>query len=253
MKAMAVFLLCLCAAYFSRAQEPFSQTEALKQIYSQYDMQKKTAQWVCIKDQEQSAWPCSDEYKKVSVSVLLMSQVVEGGFKKTYLVTSAKPINTNMEYDCHACAPAIGFGVFAWQSQHWVLQSVNAAVGLYGGWGSPPSIDLVRIGPEKHGLILHVGSTGQGYTEAFARLLAPSGNSVNEIWSVEEEQDNLGTIDPDDKENQEIPYKSEATFKFDAANDGSSKEYYDIEGRFQVRYCLKSALSGIRRKMARLG
>ena len=39
-----------------RAQQPFSQDEALKQIYSQYDAQKKTAKWIYVKDQEHSAW-----------------------------------------------------------------------------------------------------------------------------------------------------------------------------------------------------
>jgi hypothetical protein len=219
--------VCLGAAGAFQAQKPLSQDEALKQVYSQYDAQKKTAQWACTKAQEGTFWPCPRENERVSVSVVLMVETQEGGAKKIYLVTSAKPIDPEFEYDCHPCAPAIGVSVFAWQAQHWVLQSVNAAVGLYGALGSPPSIELVRIGPERHGLLLHVGSTGQGYTESSRILLAPLGKSVNEIWTILDEQDNLGRIDPDDKQNSEAPYKSWTTIRFFAANDGTSRDYYD--------------------------
>ncbi len=221
MKAMAVFLLCLCATYGLRAQEPLSQDEALKQIYSQYDAQKKTAQWACMKDQWRFLWQCSKENSIVSVSVLLMSQVVENGVQKIYLVASAAPNDDSLGgFQCHVCQPAIGVGVFAWQSKHWALQSVNAVVGAFGGYGYPPGVELVQIGPEKHGILLSANDLTHGHYADFKRLLIPLGKTVTEVWSVTVEQNN--GVDTED-------YESKATFKFFTAGDGSSKDYYDIE------------------------
>ncbi|MGA3134658.1 MAG: hypothetical protein ABSC88_01560 [Terracidiphilus sp.] len=235
MKILILFAICLCALYALPAQEPISRDEALKQIYSQYDAGKETAKWVCTKDQERETahegWPCWKEYSTVSISVELIAEVQEGSAEKVYLVTSAKPANNPNGYDCHACAPAIGVGVFTWQAEHWVLESANAAVGFYGGWGSPPWIELMQVGPEKHGLLLSFDDMGQGYAWSFKRLLTPLGKTISDVWSIETEKDNLGAIDPDDKLNKQVPYRSTAAFKFyaDLSYDGGSPDYYDIE------------------------
>ncbi|MGB9408690.1 MAG: hypothetical protein WCA89_14220 [Terracidiphilus sp.] len=237
MKILTLFLMCLGAMGAIQAQEPLSLDEALKQLYSQYDAGKKTAQWLCTKGQERDTphegWPCVKGDARVSVSVLLMAEVQEGSAEKIYLVTSAKPFSNPDDYNCHACAPAIGVGVFAWQAEHWVLQSANAALGFYGGWGSPPWIELVQIGPERHGILLSVDDMGQGYASSFKRLLTPLGKTVSDVWSIEDEQDNLGAIDPDDKLNKQVPYRSSAAFKFNASDpEGGGTDltdYFDIE------------------------
>jgi len=235
MKTLILFAICLCAFNALPAQEPISHDEALKQIYSQYDAEKQTAQWVCTKDQKlgllHEGWPCDREDETVSVSVELSAEIREDGTEKVYAVASAKPVSDPLGYGCHACAPAIGVGVFGWNGQHWVLESANAAVGFYGGWGSPPWIELVQIGPEKHGVLLSVDDMGQGYAWSFKRLLTPLGKTVSEVWRIEDEQDNFGAIDPNDKLNRQVPYRSVSAFKFNAglSYDGGSPDYYDIE------------------------
>jgi hypothetical protein len=232
MKTLICFLMCFSAAGALRAQEPLSQDEALKQIYSQYDEGKKTAQaqWVCDKDREIPVWPCSDEFKTVSVSVLLMSEVVEDGTKKIYLAASAKPNDASWQglFQCHLCRPAIGVGVFAWQSKHWVLQSANAAVGAFSGYGDPPAIELVQIGPEKHGLMLSADDLTHGNYASFKVLLAPLGGTVAEVWSV--------TIKQNYGDGCDLHCDSSATFKFFDANDANSGDYYDIEAISRGNY-----------------
>ena len=176
MRTLILFVMSFGAMGLLQAQEPLSQDAALKQIYSQYDAEKQTAHasWVCEKDREIPVWPCSDEFKTVSVSVLLMSQVVEDGTKKIYLATSAIPNDAMWGgFHCHVCRPAIGVGVFAWQSRNWVLKSVNPAVGAYSGYGYPPGVELVQIGPEKHGLMLSADDLTHGRYASFKVLLAP--------------------------------------------------------------------------------
>jgi hypothetical protein len=96
------------------AQEPLPQDEALKQIYNNYDAKTGTAQWVCTEKQHKKGphegWPCHSENAPVSVDVLLMAEVSN----EIYVVASATPANSPSEFECHACAPAIGVGVFGW-------------------------------------------------------------------------------------------------------------------------------------------
>ena len=232
MKTLTLFLVCSSATIFLQAQEPFSRVEALKQIYSQYDAKKETAQWVCTKEQAREptheGWHCDKEDETVSVSVELITEVQKGTI---YLVTSAKPVNFPDNYECHACAPAIGVGVFAWKGQHWVLESANAAVGFYGGWGSPPWIELVQVGPEKHGLLLSDSDMGGGFASSGKALLTPLGKTVSEVWRIQDEQDDDGAYDPTDEYSPKVRYKSSAAFRFYATNldNGSLADYYDIE------------------------
>jgi hypothetical protein len=232
MKTLTLFLLCLTATSVLPAQVPLSQDEALKQIYIQYDAEKKIAQWDCAKDEWRYEWPCTEKDKTVSVSVLLMSQVVEDGTKIIYLATSVKPNDDSWHgFVCHLCRPKIGVGVFAWQAQHWVLQSANAAVGEFSGSGYSPGGKLVQIGPEKHGLLLSAQDLTHGHFVSYNVLLLPLDRNVAKVWSVSVEQN-----DGEDTQN----YESKATFKFFTARDASSRDYYDIEvistGNYRDKY-----------------
>jgi hypothetical protein len=235
MKKLILFLLFLAAATVLPAQQPLSPDEALQQLYHQYDAGKGTAQWLCTKKQHgeitHEGWPCQKEPATVSVSVELMAEVQEGGAEKLYLVSSAKPESDQDNYECHACAPAIGIAVFVWQAQHWVIESANPAVEFYGGWGSPPQIELVQIGPEKHGFLLSDGDDGGGFAESYKILLAPQAKSVSELWRIQDEQDDEGAYDSTDRLATHLLYRSSAAFRFYATHqdNGSLADYYEIE------------------------
>jgi hypothetical protein len=235
-KVLNILFLTLYALGELQAQSTFLHSEALKQLYRGYDPDKQTAQWMCTKEQERkgahAGWPCSKEYATVSVSVLLEAEVQEGDAKRFYLVTSAKPLKDALgEFECHACLPAVGVATFTKQDQAWILESANAAVGFYGGWGHPPDIYLVEVGPRKHGIILSTADLAQGFAWSSKSLLVPFGRTIVEAWKIQDENDNIGSIDPDDKENKEVPYRASATFKFlvvDRVTEGTG-EYYDLE------------------------
>lgn len=236
MKASIALFIFLCSAITSLGQSPFSTDEALKQLYHDYDPATKTAQWVCTKEQLReglhTGWQCWKEDTTVSVSVILMAQVPEGDATRVYLATSAKPAHDPMgEYNCHGCAPAIGAAVFVWKSQGWALESANAAIDFLGGWGEPPSVDLVAVGSEKHGLVLSSDDEGQGFSSSFKELLIPLGKGIENVWGIEDESDDVGAIDPDDKANSPPLYHSSAAIRFFAAEDVNEDNggYYDIE------------------------
>jgi hypothetical protein len=233
MKILSSLILCLCTLGVLPAQQPFSRDEALKQLYHDYDVTKKTAQWVCTDKQNQrkEGWPCSKEYSTVSISVQLMGEVNEADSEKVYLVASAAPANAPLGFDCHACAPAMGVSVFTWQADHWLLQSANASIGFWGGWGGSPGVDLMTVGQSQHGLMLSLDDEGQGYSSSYKVLLVPIGKTVSEVWSIGDEQDDFGAYDPTDKYAEHIRYRSSAAVKFVATNENNEgpNAYFDIE------------------------
>lgn len=234
MKSLPCIFACLFAINALSAQDLLSRDKALHQLYHEYDAAKKTAPWVCGLDRDhpnaENGWPCDRDYATVSIAVLLMAEVQEDGTDKVYLVASARPANPPNGFECHACRPAIGVAVFKWQGESWILQCANPATGFYGAWGDPPGVDLVKVGPEKHGLLLSERDLAQGFAWSSAMLLLPISGKVTESWRIQDEQDNLGAYDPTDKLNKQVPYRSSAAFKFIAADhlDGSA-DYYDIE------------------------
>ena len=232
MKIAILILTLSCIPFPVFAQAPLSRDEALKQIYNKFDPEKKTAQWVCSKGQDKSllhdGWPCRKEDSTVSVSILLSAEVAENGLERVYFASSAKPANDPLGYECHACRPAIGAGVFEWKEGRWELQSVNPAVGFYGGYGSPPEIDFVTVGPEKHGLMLSTGDLAQGYAFSGKVLLLPIGQTVCEVWSIGVGSDNEGAYEPADK--SQVAYSSSAALNFTYSDSSEgSPDYYDIE------------------------
>jgi len=240
MKASVSLFIFLCSTTASFGQGPFSNDEALKQLYHNFDPAKKTAQWGCTQD-HQSEGPdrlclylqggnIKDD-TTVSVSVLLTAQVSEGNATRIYFATSAKPSRLHEEFDCHACVPATGAAVYIWRSQHWELESANVAAAYSGGWGGPPTIDLITIGPQKHGLLLSSTHMGQGFVSSRKELLAPLGKSVDEVWSLEDENDNINAIDPNDKLLNMPACRASAAIRLLAGDEDASEnsDYYDIE------------------------
>jgi len=240
MKASILYAIFLCSMVASHAQTSFAIDEALKQLYHEYDPAKKTAQWVCAKEQgaERSDRLCDyleggnlkDDHT-VSVSVVLTAQVQEGDTTRIYLATSARPTRFPGEFDCHACIPATGAAVYIWQGQHWALESANMTAAYLGGWGESPRVDMITIGPEKHGLLLSSTDMAFGYVSAFKELLAPLGKRIEEVWNLRDEDDNLAAIDPSDKVLNQPAYRTSAAFRFLASDEDASdnSDYYDIE------------------------
>lgn len=231
MKAGFLSFAFICSAMASAGQTSLSTDEALKQLYHDYDPATKTAYWVCTKEQLSKGmhpgWPCTKELATVSVSVVLSQQVTEGNAHLIYIAASAKPNDPDGDYNCHGCDPAVGAAIFFWKEQRWELEYANSAIAFWGGWGDPPSIDLVAIGPRKHGLIMSAGDLGQGYQSGFKQLAIPIGKSIEVVWGIEDESDDDGAGDPDDRENSPPLYHSSAAVRF-IPGQGAS-DYYNIE------------------------
>jgi len=230
LKPLLVAIALLSTSAISPAQTPLSPNDALAQIYRDYDPAKQQSKWVCASSQKatdpihRDGWPC-EEHEVTRVSLLLMSQLQEGSVWDTYVVASATPGENPHNYECHACGPAIGVARFEWLDDGWRLKNANAAVGFYGSYGAGPGVELVAIGPRRHGVILWTSGSGQGYHGSEKHLIAPIESTVREIWTLNDETDNSGAYDPTDKFAPHRRYSAEAAFKFlFVGND----DFYDI-------------------------
>ncbi len=238
MKAWIVVLVLICGAGAVRGQEPLSILDGMKGLYRDFDADKSTAHWDCTKEQEKKGphqgWPCTAENATVRVSGVMLAELGEDGTDTTYLVASAVPANAPGGYECHACQPAIGVAVFVAQEGNWAWQNANPATGFYGGWGEAPRVDLVWVGPHKRGLLLSTTDMAQGYAWSRKVLLMRTERTIEEVWSMEDEGENLGAIDPADKKDKRAGYRWSAGMRFfagepDDRGAGGYESYYDIE------------------------
>jgi hypothetical protein len=165
---VAVALLFLALVRLASAQATVSNAEALNAIYTDYDSVTQTADGASWKGNNSAV-------KRIHVDVILSVQVntvVDG--PRAYVVTSAVPQSSPTEtYDCHACAPDIGFGLFSYARGTWKVESSSAAVDNFGAWGQPPDVDLVRVGPDLYGVRLTAGDMHQEMRRRSRKFLLP--------------------------------------------------------------------------------
>ena len=77
------------------------------------------------------------------------------------------------------------------------------------------------------------GDLAQGYASSNKSLLMTVGRSVELVWSIRDEEDNAGAIDPSDKLNKQVEYRAAAAIRFVTDNSAKesviAREYFDIE------------------------
>jgi hypothetical protein len=218
----AVALLFVTLVRVASAQTMLTNAQALEAIYRGYDPVTQTA--------DATSWHEKDSgVDRLRVDVILSVQVntVAGG-PRTYVVTSAVPQpSATGKYDCHACAPDIGVGIFLYANGSWIAESSSPSVGSLGAWGAPPDADLVRIGPSLYGVRLTAGDMHQGDATTFSELLAASGKSVSVIWKIMEHEDNSGDYDSTGQSGSSDRIDFRSTYRFIPSAPAS--DHYQIE------------------------
>jgi hypothetical protein len=219
---LVVALLFVTLVRFANAQTVLTNTDALQAIYRGYDPATKTADGTSWHEKGAGV-------DRLRVDVILSVQVntVSGG-PRTYVVMSAVPQpSATGKYDCHACAPDIGVGIFVYANSSWRAESSSPSVASLGAWGGPPDADLVRIGPNLYGVRLTAGDMHQGDVTTFSELLAASGKSVSVIWKIMEREDNTGDYDSTGQSGTSDRSDFRSTYTFIPA--APATDHYQIE------------------------
>jgi serine/threonine protein kinase len=199
----------------------FDSGKALELIYGSYDSQKKYSKWRITKEDIESL-PSADRSTGIQPGTVYAAakfskSFTQAGLQRFFVITETVPAH----YDCHACAPIIGGATFSKQGDAWQLDTLTKEVSTMGSWGSAPEGKLIKIGPERYGVVFQPGYTGQGITSESAVVIAETTGDVREVLIVDEySADNGGTCG----EGLATCYSFSSKLEFVA---GSNSEFYD--------------------------
>jgi hypothetical protein len=102
----------------------------------------------------------------------------ENGVEKHMLLTATAP--ADRDYECHACGLLVGGAIFRRSAEGWLMESQNKYISVEGKYGSVESetIRLIKVGPDRHGVLFSGADIHQGYISSYVSLLVPYEKSI---------------------------------------------------------------------------
>lgn len=97
---------------------------------------------------------------------------VEGGVRKHAVIATLTP-RPRSQYNCHACPPMLGGAVFRRDGELWRVESRGLKIEPGHAWfdGRHGRLSLVRLGPDRYGLLHQVHDASQGRESMRASLI----------------------------------------------------------------------------------
>lgn len=97
---------------------------------------------------------------------------VEDGVDKHVVIGALTP-QPRHQYNCHSCSPMLGGAVFRRDGDVWRVESTGLKIEAGHAWfdGKHGRLTLVRVGPNKYGLLHEVLDIGQGHEWRKASLI----------------------------------------------------------------------------------
>lgn len=187
------------------APRPFVLSEAMQHWYGRYDPATQTARanlpelpsidlvgsWFAPRD-------------PVDIVVIFDAGYTQAGHPRHVVVTAAVPHRSDKPgrpgddlFSCITCRPIIGMAVFTRRLNTWLLEDANDAVDLAGGNGKPPSVKLVTIGTDLHGIRLESHIQADDFTSASVSILVPWQEDVVRAFNQETAYSNRGACGPE--------------------------------------------------------
>jgi len=213
---------------------PFAESAAMRLLYGTYDTQNGS-------NLSHLKLPTgiAGLYSSCNANAWRTFRYLEGGKHKYLLITHTplKPCATSTDtLTSHADGEAIGAAVFSQEGDRCILEASNLVLMVKGNWGQAFDIDesedpgcqpkIVNAGPLHHALILHDGTTGQGFTYLVQIYIVPVGHTLT-FLKLAFHKDDGGMHDPPE-------FKTDTTVSF---RPGTNPEYYDVytsEHGFQI-------------------
>ena len=163
--------------------------KVLQLLYGNYDALKGRAIWQATEGDLQRYELDSGFGQTVHTEVILNEQIYQDGEIRRIVLTS-----TNLESGngCHACSPVIGGALFTQTQGGWMLDFEQRIIGHMGSWGTPPPVELVRIGPDRYGAVFLHEYQSQGLISRTAFFIAPIATSFVKILTLDVGRDDRG-------------------------------------------------------------
>lgn len=159
-----------------------------------------------------------------TVAVAFDAAYRELGLDKHFVLTWTKPVGEN--YDCHVCLPLLSAAVFSRRNSQWSIESKEKYLILGASFGQKPRCQLVKIGPEKFGIVMHYSDLAQGFETEWIVLVAANGNTVKPILTLTTRND------PNDARCARSPAGDESCIRYSVEYHfvpGSNSAYFDIQ------------------------
>jgi hypothetical protein len=107
------------------------------------------------------------------VEALFDVAYVEDGVDKHVVIATLTP-RPRSQHSCHACAPLLGGAVFRASGSSWEIEAAGRIIGRGHAWyGTASSLELVRIGPGRYGLVHRIEDVSGGYENKSIELIFP--------------------------------------------------------------------------------
>lgn len=160
----------------------FNVAKALVLVYGSYDAQKKYVKWRLSKDDLAGKGETGINPGTVYTATNMMQSFTQNGAQRYFVITETVPAR----YNCHACAPFIGGAIFTQVGDNWQLDAASKLISTLGSFGTAPKGKLIKIGPDRYGIIFHEGGMNQGVSGESVIIFSEVGESVQEVLTVGE-------------------------------------------------------------------
>jgi hypothetical protein len=187
------------------APRPFVLADAITHWYGRYDPATQTAR-ANLPDHPSvdltGSWFAPTD--PVDIVVVFEAGYLQAGHPRHVVVTAAVPHRSDKPgrpgdetFNCLTCRPVIGMAVFTRRLNTWLLEDANDAVDLAGSNGQSPSIKLVTLGTDLHGIRLESHTEANDFASSSLSILVPWQEDVVRAFSEDTAYTNREACGPE--------------------------------------------------------
>jgi len=131
-------------------------------------------------------WKAHTNFTSGHVYVAFEGTYIENDVEKYLILTQT--IENELR-TCRSCAPIIGAAIFYKKNNKWILESENKFITVLGGYGwlinpsmekNQTSVSIIKVGPEKWGILIKGSSYNMGYESNWISLITPYKETIIE-------------------------------------------------------------------------
>lgn len=157
----------------------FDPAKALRAVYGTYNTEQKRAQWKPTKE-ELNRFSFYNNIQTLYSRAYFTKAFEQNGVDRYFVITRTAPSKS----DCEDCVPVLGGAVFTRNGEEWELDAQSKMITRTGSHGELSNGRVVKLGPEKYGVMFHWKATSEGVTEEGDLLIAETKNGLKEVFSM---------------------------------------------------------------------
>ena len=173
----------------------FDKATAMLAVFCAYDREHEG---ILLPIEHTEDWDL--EEAETVVSPILAAHYREGAIEKAVLAVQHQALFDGEISNGHAQTAGISIYVFQRTDGRWSIEKRAEEALEEGQNGKAPSVQLVKLGPERYGLWFSSADLHQGYSSQSALIVTLSETRIREVVRLNLGEDNAGTCSDDPKE-----------------------------------------------------